>query len=457
MMPRPSPFLSLAAALALAVCCGPARAGDFGVALEQALLGSKAVAASRADLRAAVEELPVARSTMTLTTELSVSKTRADTTTEDEEFSSDTESASLTLRQPIYDGGVAGSQRKISEFDVERARIQLRLTEQSVLLAAIDAYVGLVVARDRMELEQANARRLDEYLRATLLRVELGEATPTDLAATQAQQARAEASLISAEAGLANAEQTYFVALDASPAPGLTLPDPPAGIPASAEAAGDEAIEGNHAHRLAHVAERTARLQLDLLAANVRPTVALSLTGRTVEDDRPSFRSRTADEVSADVTLSMPLAPNSAVRARARSVVASHRSAVLGLEDSERNTRLDAQNAYRDFRAASQVIDAYGAELKAAALLRDGTRSEVDFGLKTVLELLDAEQDVVNAQVNLLEANRNRIVAAYRLLATVGRLSAADLGLDADVARPDDREIRAPIVLRPLPVLRYDE
>ena len=451
-MPRASACLFLAAVMALAPFAGAVRADGFEEALKRALVDSDAVAAARLGLRAAVEEVPVAYSSKTLTTELNVTGTSAETTTNTDESNDDTGSVSLSLKQPIYDGGIAAAQLSINELAVDEARTRLRMQEESVLLAAVEAYVGLVVARDRVGLEQANARRLDEYLRATTLRVELGDATPTDLAATRARQARAKASLISAETALANAEETYRSQMG-EPFPGIALPPPPHDTPSSAGAAGDLALEGNHAHRLAYTAERSARRALDLLVANVRPKLDLNLTGRSTESSNDA---RDSEEVSAGVTLSMPIAPNSAVRARSRSTVANHHAAALRLGDSERHTRLAAENAFRNYQAASGVIEAYGAELDAAVLHRDGTRAEVEYGLKTVLDLLDADQDVVSAQVNLLEANRSRIVAAYALLASVGGLSASSLGLDVDAAGTDG-PIDAPIVLRPLPVLRYGE
>ena len=451
-MPRALACLFVATIMAFGPFVGAAGADEFEEALRRALMDSEAVAAARQSLRAAVEELPVAYSSKTLTTELNVSGTSADTTTNTAERSDDTGTVSLSLKKPLYDGGIATAQRSINELAVDEARTRLRISEESALLDAVNAYVGLVVARDRVGLEQANARRLDEYLRATTLRVELGDATPTDLAATQARQARARASLISAETDLANAEETYRAQMG-EPFPEIALPLPPADTPASAGAAGDLALEGNHAHRLAYTAERSARRALDLLVANVRPKVDLNLTGRSTDSSNDT---RDTEEVAAGVTLSMPIAPNSAVRARSRSTVASHRAAALRLRDSERDTRLAAESAFRNYRAASGVIEAYGAELDAAVLHRDGINAEVEFGLKTVLDLLDADQDVVSAQVNLLEANRARIVAAYALLASVGGLSASSLGLDVDTAGGGE-PIDAPIVLRPLPVLKYGE
>ena len=431
-----------------------ACAGEFERSLERAMENSRAISAARLSLRAALEELPLARQTMNMSTELSVSGASSETSTNDSDFTeANNSSLSVTLKKPLYDGGIADAELLVRQLAVERARTNLDLEEQAVLLDAIDAYVSLVVARDRVALEQANERRLQEYLKATELRINLGEATPTDLAATRAQLARAKASLITARTSLANAEETFKLKMD-MPLGDLILPVIPADLPGTAGAAGDAALQNNHAHALVYLAERNERRLMDVLVANIRPKLDFSLTGKSTESN---IETRVTDEVAANVTLSMPLFPNNTVRARARSRVATHRAAMLNLIDSVRNSRLAAENAYRNYDAASQVIDAYSAELEAAILLRDGTNSEVEFGLKTVLDLLDAEQDVVNARVNLLDANRSRVMAAYQLMASVGALSAETLGLAMTGPDPEALEISNPIILTPLPAIDYPE
>lgn len=441
------------AALAM-VSLTPAMAGEFEDALSRALDNSRAIESARQGVRSAIEALPIAEQTMNLSTELSVSGSTADVSTNDGPYNNvETGSVTVTLRQPLYDGGIADAQRGVRRLEVDQARTQLSVDEQAVLLNAIETFVTLVVARDRVALEEANAKRLEEYLKATEIRVQVGESTPTDLAATRAQLARARASLITARTDLANSTESYRLDMELPPA-GLALPGLPADLPGSALEAGEWALQSHPGHRQVYLGERASRQRLDVLVANIRPKVDFSVSGKTAES---SSVTRTSDELAASVTMTMPLFPNKTVRATARSRVADHRAAMFRLIDSERSIRLAAENAFRTYQAASMVIDAYGAELEAAVLLRDGTISEVEFGLKTVLDQLDAEQDVVNARVNLLLANRDRIIAAYGLMAATGSLSAQSLGLDSDAVAPDETPIDFPVVLRPLPLLDYPE
>ena len=134
----------------------------------------------------------------------------AETSANEQDFtSSDGSNLALTVKKPIYDGGLADAETVAALLVVERARIGLAQAEQSVLQEALSAYVNLVAARDRVILEKANVNGLEEYLKATQVRLNVGEATPTDLAATRARLARAQASLITAESDLATAEETY--------------------------------------------------------------------------------------------------------------------------------------------------------------------------------------------------------------------------------------------------------
>lgn len=453
-MLKPATITSLFAVASLSLSSPAFADGMLQVELGHAIDQSRSIVAARLDLRAAVEDLPTAYQTMHATTSLDLSGVSTSASTNDSDFSEyDTSSVSVMLKKPLYDGGIADAEVVIKQLAVDEASLRLDLAEQNSLLNALEAYIGLVIARDSVALQEANLNRLEEYLRATNLKLDIGESTPTELAATKAQLARANASLIMARTDLANAEETYRVHIGAPPA-GITMPVVEQPLPASPGEAGDMAVKGNISHRLSYIDERSKRGALDVLVANIRPKVDLSLVGKTAES---SLSTRTSDELSASVTLSMPLFPNATVRARARSRVAGHRAAVQSYIDSERNTRLSAENAWRQLQATRQVIVANEAEIEAARLVRDGTDAEVEFGLKTVLDQLDAEQDLVNAEVSLLRARRDEILAAYNLMAAVGSLSAANLGIATDALAPSDAAIDYPVALTPLPVLDYTE
>ena len=151
------------------------------------------------------------------------------------------------------------------------------------------------------------------------------------------------------------------------------------------------------------------------------------LKGSTTEN---TLDTRDNEEFSASVNFTMPLYPSSSVRAKSRSVVADHRQSLFNLRDNQRSTRLLAENAFRQFKASQIVIKAYEAEKDAAIAVRDGTQQEVQFGDKTFLDQLDAEQDVVLAELNLLDCKRDVINASYQLRSAIGLLTTLHLGLE---------------------------
>jgi outer membrane protein len=429
-----------------------AAADVLQIELTKALEGSDSIAAARQNLRAAVERIGVAKGTLALQSTLSVSGESAQSSANDGDVDNTEQTdVILSVKKPLYDGGVAGAETHSAMLDIERARIRLQQVEQAVLQEALAAFINLVAARDRVGLEEANISRLEEYLRVTQIRLDVGEATPTDLSATKARFARARASLITAQSDLETAAEGYKTLMGVPPLQ-LSLPPLPENIPETVIAVGDAALSTGLSHRLARIDEKQALASLEKLTAQVRPTLDAELRGKSTE---ANLDTRDSEEVSVNLTFSMPIFPNSAVRAAGRAAVADHRASVFSERDSARTVRLDAENALRRFLAQNAVIEAHEAELEAAMLFRDGTKSEADFGLKTVLDVLDAEQDVVSAEVSLLFARRDRINASYAVLASIGKLTAETLAISGDALSPDEEKIPSPIRLRPLPTLAY--
>ena len=151
----------------------------------------------------------------------------------------------------------------------------------------------------------------------------MGEATPTDLAATRARLARAQASLITAESDLATAEETYRSLIGVPPVQ-IGLPQLPPRMPETIIAAGDAAEATSLSHRLVMIDQRDALASLEVLTSKVRPIINFEVTGKTMEADSDL---RDSDEVSASLVLSMPIL-SARLFVLLRSAVADHRSAV---------------------------------------------------------------------------------------------------------------------------------
>lgn len=408
----------------------PASADDFSASLQSALNSSDAIQAEIENIKSAYQEFGVARVSMELSTSLSASGSVSErSVNEADSYNIDSNNLSLTITKPIYDGGVASSREHIANLGLDLAIMSYRGVEQEVILDALTAHINLVTARQSLSVNQSNVERLQEQVKASALRLELGESTPTQLALTQSRLARAEAGLISAQASLDAANASYLRFFHAPAEGNFDLPLLPQFydfLPASAGLAGDVAIAHNPTYRQSAINERIARQNMDALLANVRPNVDFSITGTTTDSN---IDASNIDAVTASITLTTPLYPTGATRAKSRGLVSDHQSVLRRLSDLEQDIRLNTENAYRNFLAASSLIIANETEREAAILFRDGVEKEVQYGLKSVLDLLDAQQDVVSAEQSLIKARGDHVLAGYALLMQMGKLNADTFGI----------------------------
>lgn len=442
-----------AAALLLMVTPQLAGAGVFERELERALSSSDQIMATQKAYLSAREDVHIANSGNEWSSSLSLDGTRKNEAVNGDNFNqSDSRNLTLQVKKKLYDGGVSSAQEAVAMLSLDLAMMQVQMMEESVLLEAVRVFTALSTARDRLRISSANLARLEEHLRASSLRVEIGESTTTELSGTKARFARAKANLIQAESNLATAEATYRSFIG-NPPENLEIADILVDLPLSALNAADLALQHKPSHKISFIRERIARKTMDVLLAQIRPKLDLTLTGKTAD-----AQSRLMDKetFSASLMFSMPLYPSSSVFAKSRGAVADHQKSLFDLTDNRRTTQLNAENAYRAFQAADAVILAYSAELDAANAVLDGTKQEVTFGQKTQLDLLDAEQDVVTAQLNLLVARQDRVNSAYQLLAASGQLTPSNLGLTGMASPSSLPALENPIV-GPFPLLNYPE
>ena len=425
----------------------------FMVELEKALAQSHQINAARQGYLSAREDVLIAQKSLEWSATLTGGHQYSETSVNGGDFAeTNNTNVAVTLKRSLFDGGLASAQENVAQLQLNITEAQVKTEEEAVLLSAIEAFTGVVTARQQMRISRSNVARLKEHLRAGQVKLSVGDSTETELAGTKARLARAEANLIESETALANAEANYQSIIGAVPA-GLSMPPMATNLPETSLTAAEQALNEKANHYIARMAERIARMNMEVLVAQVKPNLDLSLVGKSVDN---TLVTRDTEEMSASLNFSMPLYPSSSVRAKSRGVVADHRQALFQYQDSGRLTRLAAENAFRDYTASQLVIKAYEAELIAAEAVRDGTSREVEFGEKTILDLLDAEQDVVSAQLNLLVARRNLINSSYGLKAATGTLTTVELNLAGlgDVA--DEAEIVSPLK-GPYPRIEYPE
>ena len=405
----------------------PVKAEVFEDKLAAALDYSYDLAAAVDGIRSAIEDIQIAGGSKEWSARLNATgiKERQQAGSADAFSDNDSASLAITISKSLYDGGVAKARTSSAALALDLSVAGYRVREQALLIEAIEAYVNLGTERQRFKVATANTERLTEQVRASALRVEIGESTVPQLALSQSHLARAKATMIAAEVSLNNAVANYRTIFGTEPQE-ITLPEVIGDLPDSDLAAKNIALEQNPQYREALLAEKIALKNINILVAEVSPTVNFNLSAGVTEADELM---RDSEEISASVNFSMHLFPTKATKARARGIVANHQAAINQLKEIERSVKLATENAFRHFSASQSLIDANEAELVAVQLFRDGAKTEVEFGLKTLLDYLDAEQDVVAAELNLINAHRDYVLAGYRLLLSIGTLKAETFGL----------------------------
>lgn len=429
---------ALAASAALVLLGGaPAGAQTLSEALAEAYASNPTLQAQRAALRATDEGVPQARAgwrpRVELTGELTGLRDESDLTTGRRESTRTTSNVQLSVTQNIYDGGATEAAVSGAQADVLAARAELAATEQSVLLDVVTAYMNVLRDEAVVDLRAQNTVRLERQLEATRDRFNAGVATLTDVAQSESRLARARSDFLSAEGDLA-VSRAVFEQVVGIPATELTSPTLTPALPAGREEAKDMAVERNPAVRSALFARRSALHAIDEQTADLLPDVDLSASARRNWDEQARGTQGTRLELSA--LLSVPIYQQGFETSEIRQSKMTAAQAAQRIEEARRRALEEALSAWESYRTVVATITAIGEEVRAAEIALEGVREEELVGQRTVLEVLDAEQELLDANVSLVEARRDETVARFELVAAVGSLTARDLGLDVPLYDP---------------------
>ncbi|MHA1114453.1 MAG: TolC family outer membrane protein [Alphaproteobacteria bacterium] len=428
-MRRALPTLAILAVLVLASSV-PARAEGLIDALTAAYETNPTIQAQRARLRATDEGLPQSlagwRPTVTLSGETGRQRYETNIGVRDRPQHRDPTSASVIVSQPLYRGGrtVAGSRRARNLIEAERAR--LTGTEQGVLLDAATAFVDVVRDQAVLKLNAGNEQVLRRNLEATRDRFEVGEVTRTDVSQAESRLERATAERIRGEGALASSRAVFENVVGSVPGV-LETPEPLADLPETRVAALSEAAAKNPNVVLAQFSEQAARDDVDVTTGELLPV--LSLDGSISRAYDTFARASQTDSAKIAAVLTVPLYQAGAVSSRVRQSkqVAGQRR--VEVEVARRDAVEGAARTWEALQTARAQIVSIEAQIRASDIALTGVREEAAVGARTVLDVLDAEQELLDARSALVRARRDEIVAGFQLRAAVGRLTARNLGL----------------------------
>lgn len=341
-----------------------------------------------------------------------------------------TMTAGVTAEQPVFTGFRNYNAIKQAGARIRAGGAQLIATEQQVLLDVASAYFNVQRNMAVFELNTKNVAVLVRQKDMATARFDVGEITRTDVAQAEARLAEARARLSSAQGDLAVARAAYAQLV--GQAPGdleavETLPD----LPETLEAA--QSIASQFAPALVGAREQAeiSRRQVNIARGAFLPSVSLTAGYQYAEE--PSFFVQNSEEFSFGARASMPIFLGGLNFSRVREAKALHSSDRSRLDEAERQVEAQVISAWERLVAARAITGSAAASVEANTLALEGVRQEALVGTRTTLDVLNAEQELLNAEVSLVSAQRDVQTASFGLLAAVGMLTPEAVGLSAAI------------------------
>jgi TolC family type I secretion outer membrane protein len=419
--------------MAMAVLApGAVFADTLDQALAKAYNNNPTPLAERARLRPIDEAVPQAlsnwRPTVTLSGEAGVTRTDSATTTPHVRTTEPT-TAEIIVTQPLYRGGRTTAEIARAENEVRAARARLSSVEQSVLLLATRAYVDAFRDRAVVGLNIKNEQRVRRQLQATRDRFQVGEVTRTDVSQAEARFARAKADRVQAEGNLISSRAIYRNII--GEAPGELSRPPIRGLPANETEAQRLAGTANPDVIAAEFDEKAARDDIKVIHGELLPELNVKGSLSAADETSSASSSRNTGEIMAELTVPLYQAGEVYSRLREAKEVASRRRQQA--HEARRNAIEAAARAWESLSTALARVRAFQEEVRANKIALNGVETEALVGTRIVLDILDAEQELLDAQVNLVRSQRDEIVAGHELKLAVGRLTAVNLGLPVKI------------------------
>ncbi|MFP4127155.1 MAG: TolC family outer membrane protein [Alphaproteobacteria bacterium] len=343
-----------------------------------------------------------------------------------------TNRVALNLNQNIYEGGGTVARIDGAVKQVGQQRAVLQSTEQEVFLDAVTAYTDVIAARRVVDLAITNEQRLERQRQATVDRFEVGEVTRTDVAQAEARLAGAVAERVSADGELAQAiarfESVVGFRPDDLPTRFAELAGPASLVEAQARA------EKNPGLAAAEFAVDVALADVRVAQAGLLPTVDLDGSVGYTDEPSDTIGSQTDARIAATVTIPLYQTGAEYSRVRQQKQVVDQRRREL--DETRRDVNQNVTEAWEGLVTASASARSFEEQVRANDIALEGVRTEAQVGARTVLDVLDAEQELFQAEVDLVDARATEVVALYTLQSAMGELTAEALGLGVEIYEP---------------------
>jgi len=398
-------------------------------ALAKAYERNPTILSARANLRGVDESVSQAlanwRPTVVLSGDAGVSSIQADLPSGNQHR--DPVNFGVDIDQPLFRGGRTLAETSEAENNIRAARAGLLDTEHSILMEAATAYVDVFREESILKLNINNEQVLRRQFEAAQDRLKVGEITRTDVFQAEARLAGAKADRIGAEGNLESSRATYRNVVGSAPID-LTAPAAPAALlPDNKENAVRLAVTQNPSVLAALYDVDAGKDGVDRVWGELLPEVSLNASAdRDFDGSGPDT---TRNTVAAKIVVRMPLYQAGDVYSRVREAKQTVSERRFDVDQVRRDALEDATSAWESLISARARVRSFKSQINASRIALEGVERENAVGSRTVLDVLDAEQELLDSRVNLVRAQRDEIVAVFKVLEAAGKLTAKNLDL----------------------------
>lgn len=340
--------------------------------------------------------------------------------------------AGIIAQLLLYDFGQARFQIEAAKESVLATRQALIAIEQQVLLRAVQAYMNVQRNYEFVALRESNVRLIGESLRAARDRFEVGEVTRTDVAQAEARLSASQSALAAARGDLRQAVEEYIAAIGQRPGQ-LSTPQNVPPITRTEESAKQIALQSHPDILQARHDVATAELNVQAAEAAMAPTI--NLTGR-VGVNRELSGSSFGDSSSVGVEITGPIYQGGLLSSTKRRAIALRDAQRGVLHTTAYAVAQNVGNAYAILNAAQAVLVSSAEQVRAARVAFEGVQEEARLGARTTLDVLNAEQEYLDARTNQISARVDVLIATYAVLESMGQLTVRDLNLAVQTYDP---------------------
>jgi outer membrane protein len=426
-------------ALAGVGLASPSHAETLDNVLATAYNSNPTLMARRAQLRATDEGVPQAlsswRPTVTLTGDIARGDYFSDQNLPPLSYNIYRTQKDYTaqISQPLYRGGRTKAATNQAEAAVLATRAQLEATEAQVLLTAATSYLNVVRDEAVVKLSINNEQVLRRQMDAARERFRVGEITRTDVSQSEARLSQATADRVAAEGNLQSSRAGFIDVVGRAPE-SPEAPKAAAEVPNSFDTVKADTLQHNPNVVSADWVAKGAKEGIDLVMGELLPT--LSATGTYSRFLDATGQHSQLQTSQAMLTLSVPLYEGGGTYARLRAQKHTYGQRMLESDQTRRDALQTATQSWETLMAARARVQSYTAQIAANELALAGVEEEAKVGARTVLDTLNAEQELFQSRVNLVTARHDEMVAAFQLRSALGEMTAEALKLPVDIYDP---------------------